>query len=264
MPELAEVEFNRRQWDPGLGQKVRRVHWGKGKRTFLGTDGSALATRLNRATYLGSAARGKQMLFRFSKGMWLGIHLGMTGRLRVDGQDLQPGRHDHLVLFLARCSLVFVDPRQFGRVRFHAGRAAPDWWQRLPPPVTGRQFTLSTVKAFLQRHGRLPIKAALLLQEGFPGIGNWMADEILWRTGIHPRTRAGRLAPRELAALWRMVRWVSRRALATVGADYSNLPRGWLFHERWSVQGKCPRHRQQLERAQIGGRTTAWCPRCQR
>jgi len=263
MPELAEVEFNRKQWDPALGERVLRVHLRADKRIFLGTDGPALAAGLGKAVYLASEARGKQMLFRFSKGTWLAIHLGMTGRLRVEGRDYRPGRHDHLVLFLARRSLVFGDPRQFGRVRFHTGRAVPDWWKRLPPPVTGPHFTLAGMTAFLQRHRRLPIKAALLLQEGFPGIGNWMADEILWRTGLHPRNPAGRLRPRELGALWRAVRWVSRLALATVGADYTDLPRGWLFHERWSADGKCPRHRQPLERDQIGGRTTAWCARCQ-
>ncbi len=263
MPELAEVEFNRKQWDAGLGQRVLRVHLDTGKRVFLGTDSPALISALRRAMYLHSEARGKQMLFRFSKGAWLGIHLGMTGQLRVDTLDYRPGRHDHLVLFLARRSLVFVDPRQFGRVRFHSGRAAPDWWAGLPPAVNGPHFTVSRMNAFLRRHGRLPIKTALLQQAMFPGIGNWMADEILWRIGMHPRAAAGRLSPRELDKLWRAVRWVSRRALATVGADYSGLPRGWLFHERWSSQGECPRHRRRLKREPVGGRTTAWCPLCQ-
>jgi formamidopyrimidine-DNA glycosylase len=213
---------------------------------------------------LGSEASGKQMLFRFSGGGWLGLHLGMSGRLRVEKAGFVPARHDHLVLAQARRSLVFCDPRQFGRVRFHHSRQAPGWWERLPPPVTGPHFTLARMASFLDRHGRLAIKGALLLQESFPGIGNWMADEILWRCGLDPRTRAGRLRGPDLRELWRQVRWVSRRALAWVGKDYSDLPPGWLFHQRWSPRGVCPIHGAKLNRAGVGGRTTAWCGQCQR
>jgi formamidopyrimidine-DNA glycosylase len=264
MPELAEVEFNRKQWDAGLGAKVLRIHLHERARVFLGTDTSALRAALGGALLQGSEAHGKRMLFHFSRGGWLGVHLGMTGRLRAHTPAYQPARHDHLVLFQARRALVFADPRQFGRVQFQAGQQAPGWWQELPPTVTGPGFTREAVTAFLNRHARLPIKGALLLQTGFPGIGNWMADEILWRIGVSPRRPAGQLSPAQRDRLWRTVRWVSQRALATVGVDYSNLPRGWLFHERWSGKGECPRHRQALKRESIGGRTTAWCARCQK
>jgi formamidopyrimidine-DNA glycosylase len=264
MPELAEVEYNRKEWDAGLGEKVLRVELHDGKRIFRGTDAWALQTRLAGAVYLGSEASGKQMLFRFSKGGWLGLHLGMTGQLRVEKKGFVPARHDHLVLAQARRSLVFSDPRQFGRVRFHHGPAVPGWWEGLPSPVTGPEFTFARMSSFLGRHERLAVKGALLLQEGFAGIGNWMADEILWRCRLDPRTPTGRLRGRDLRELWCKVRWVSRRALALVGKDYSELPPGWLFHERWSPQGLCPIHRAGLKRALVGGRTTAWCSRCQR
>ena len=188
----------------------------------------------------------------------------MTGHLRADGAEFKPARHDHLVLVQNRRTLVFSDPRQFGRVRFHRGRQAPEWWRQLPPPVTSAEFTASRMSTFLRRHGRLAIKAVLLLQEGFPGLGNWMADEILWRSRIHPRTPAGAIVGRSLRRLWRAVRWVSRRALAIIGPDNSDLPRGWLCNERWSASGVCPIHRIRLDRAVVGGRTTAWCARCQK
>ena len=263
MPELAEVEVNRKQWDPGLGGRILRAHVSPGKRVFHGIKPSVLQARLRGKVYRSSEARGKQMLFRFSDRAWLGLHLGLTGRLKVEAASYHPGKHDHLVLFQAGRSLVFTDPRQFGRVRFHSGLERPDWWASLAPAILGPGFTTARMQAFLQRHARLPIKAALLLQAGFPGIGNWMADEVLWRASIDPRTPTGQLGQRRLDRLWLRVRWVSRRALATVGEDYSGLPRGWLFHERWSAKGKCPRHRQDLARGQIGGRTTAWCARCQ-
>ena len=120
------------------------------------------------------------------------------------------------------------------------------------------------MREFVRRHARAPIKAVLLLQKGFPGIGNWMADEILWRARVAPRTRAGKLREEKLDAVWRATRFVARAALKTIGRDYSDPPKDWLLHVRWREGGKCPRDRSPLRRARIGGRTTVWCPLCQR
>src|SRR5467141_1169556 len=84
MPELAEVEFYRRQWDCGLGQKIVRVQLHPQKRVFRGSTPRALARELACRRFLRSFAWGKQMLFEFSSGNWIGIHLGMTGKLRVE------------------------------------------------------------------------------------------------------------------------------------------------------------------------------------
>lgn len=263
MPELAEVEFYRKQWNPGLGEKIRAVSLHSGKRIFRGSDTRALEKSLSGATLQTSEAHGKQMLFRFSKHLWLGVHLGMTGTLRVEKSGFQPGKHDHLVLHQRSRALVFNDPRQFGRLRFHRGADAPEWWAKLPPSLTSDSFTAIAMKEFLQRHRQLPLKAALLHQAGFPGIGNWMADEILWRTGLHPRTRAGEISDEKSRELWRVVRFVCREACKIIGHDFSDPPRGWFFHERWTAKGRCPRDGAVLARATIGGRTTAWCPKCQ-
>lgn len=263
MPELAEVEYYRKQWNPGVGRRVSRVHVHAGKRVFRGTDVQALARFLERKELMGSESHGKRMLFRFSGGGWLGVHLGMTGALKVAEAAHQPGRHDHLVLFQARQALVFCDPRQFGQIEFAMGKEAPEWWRDLPPSPASTGFTKAVVEHFLERHAGLPIKAALLLQEGFPGVGNWMADEILWRAGLHPARRVASLDAAERGAVWSHTRAVSRKALETIGVDWSDPPRNWFFHERWGRQGLCPKHRQPLQRETIGGRTTAWCSLCQ-
>jgi formamidopyrimidine-DNA glycosylase len=116
----------------------------------------------------------------------------------------------------------------------------------------------------LDRHRKAPIKAVLLMQRGFPGIGNWMADEILWRAKVLPSKRAGKLNTRERVKIFRAAKFVVRRSLETLGRHFSDPPRTWLIHQRWENSGVCPRHRTPLRRATIGGRTTAWCPRCQR
>ncbi len=212
---------------------------------------------------LGSEAHGKQMLFRFSNEIWLSLHLGMTGELRVEPAVFKAGKHDHLVLYQKTRALVFSDARQFGRARFHLGTTAPKWWLDLPASLNSPQFTLAVMARFLQAHRRLALKAALLLQSGFPGVGNWMADEILWRAGLEPRLPSGQITKVELANLWRTIRFVCRAALKSAGRGYSALPASWLFHQRWSRQGRCPRDGRSLDRETIGGRTTAWCRACQ-
>ena len=264
MPELAEVDYYRKQWDGGLRRKIERVALHAEKRLFRGADLERLAERMPGAMLLGSEALAKQMLFRFSRGLWLGVHLGMTGTLRVEPARFTPEKHDHLVLFQRRQALVFRDPRQFGRIRFHEGKEPPPWWTELPLALTSPEFTADLVRAFFRRRARLAVKAALLQQERFPGIGNWMADEILWRAKVDPRQRCGELTPRRTERVWNETREVCTAALATVGVDFSDPPKGWFYHARWTGAGRCPRCRGALQTATIGGRTTRWCGRCQR
>ncbi|HSU85476.1 MAG TPA: DNA-formamidopyrimidine glycosylase family protein [Chthoniobacterales bacterium] len=264
MPELAEVEYFRKRWDAGLGEKIVAVRLHGEKRIFRGADVRAIRRRLVRQTLVRSTARGKQMLFEFSGANWLGIHLGMSGNLRIEPAGFIPGKHDHLLLEQKSRTLVFRDPRQFGRVRFHHGKDKPAWWQTSGPEIHSPEFSQNVMREFVRHHQRAPIKAVLLLQNGFPGVGNWMADEILWRARIAPRTRAGKLSAAKLAAIWRSTRFVARASLITIGQNFSDPPKTWLLHERWKPGGKCPRHGTNLRRATIGGRTTAWCARCQK
>jgi formamidopyrimidine-DNA glycosylase len=263
MPELAEVEYYRKQWDVGLGQRVARVDVHAKTRVFRGTEVKSMVRELPALRYRESWARGKRMLFRFGSEAWVALHLGMTGKLRTVPLPFRASKHDHLAITLERIALVFTDARQFGRVQFHFGPSAPDWWTQIPPAPMDRAFSEVWVRDFLARHRKLPIKAALLLQTGFPGIGNWMADEVLWQSGLAPTRRAGELSAAEVRTLWKTTRAICRTAIKTIGRDFSDPPKDWLFHERWGRGGVCPRHKRPLKSATIGGRTTVWCARCQ-
>ncbi len=264
MPELAEVEHSRRQWDPGLGQSVLEVLIARPEiRVFRDTDTTSLRQLLPGQRLLDSQARGKQMLFHFSGDLWLGIHLGMSGELRrEEGPEEAPRKHDHLILRQTGRALIFEDKRHFGRVRLHQGTEAPAWWDSLAPSVLSNEFTYEGTSAFLQRRRRTPIKAVLLMQEHFPGVGNWMADEILWRAGVHPSALAGSLDEAQTRQVWDQVRWVSRTAVRIISDDWT-YPPDWLFTHRWEAGGQCPRCHTALDRATVGGRTTCWCPQCQ-
>jgi formamidopyrimidine-DNA glycosylase len=102
------------------------------------------------------------------------------------------------------------------------------------------------------------------MQSGFAGIGNWMADEILWRARIAPLKFAGALSAPERTRLFCETQFVASESLRIIGPAFDDLPRDWLIHQKWKRDGVCPRHRTPLHKKMIGGRTTAWCPRCQK
>ena len=288
MPELAEVEFFRKRWSAGHGAKVLAVRLHAGKKVFRDSSPARLKRKLTGARLIASETAAKQMLFHFSGGGldraesrilsraesrgWLGIHLGMSGALRVEPPDYVATKHDHFILVQQKRQLVFNDPRMFGGVRFHAGRTPPAWWTRIAPAILSGKFTVEAVTLFLRRRGRAPIKAVLLMQERFPGIGNWMADEVLWRAAIHPKQPAGSLTPAEVRRLHRECRNVCRLALATIAGQgrhgpphlNAHIPRSWLFWHRWEDGGRCPRTGKPLRREEVGGRTTCWSPARQR
>ena len=215
MPELAEVEYFRRRWDDGIGERVVRVELHREKRIFRGSDPDLIKKTLRGQKLLGSETRGKQIAFRFSKGAWLGIHLGMSGKLRVEAAHFAPDKHDHLSLFQKSRALIFSDPANV-RTR------SPSRWKR---------------------------NAALV---------------VLWQARLHPRVAAGALDNAAARELWRVMRSVCRVALKTIGVDWSDPPAGWLIHQRWKGNGRCPRDAIRLKHATVGGRTTAWCSRCQK
>jgi formamidopyrimidine-DNA glycosylase len=192
----------------------------------------------------------------------------MTGELRVEPPDYTQAKHDHFILVQKERQLVFNDPRMFGRVQFSTGPKPPEWWTKIAPAILSPTFTTALVATFLKRRGRAPIKAVLLMQERFPGIGNWMADEILWRAAIHPKRLAGALTPTEVRKLHGECRRVCRLALDTIAGKGPNLPpdlnahipKSWLFWHRWENGGLCPRTKKPLIREDVGGRTTCWSP----
>lgn len=272
MPELAEVEFYRKQWDPGLGQTIGRVHFHPKARVFRDIKALAIRRELQGRRFVASFTHGKNLLFQFSDGRWLGGHLGMTGKLHTGPADYRPEKHDHLVLFGESAALIFTDPRMFGRIhldRSPEDETFPEWWQALPPEILSKEFTKEFVADYLARHPKTPIKTLLLNQDAFPGIGNWMADEICWRVEIHPATPSGKLVeggpPCPPKLLWKTLRLLCRQAYRVIGDGWKTPPNSWLFNHRWHDGGRCPRKGcgADLMRAELRGRRTCWCPRCQ-
>ncbi len=281
MPELAEVELSRRVWAVAEGQSLEGIAGHAATRIYRDFSLASLKRALRGAVLLGSRAHGKRMFFKFNTGgndgaQWLELHLGMAGRLTRSEPGADRHKHDHFVLVTPEWQLAFNDYRQFGRLFLHPEGVDPV--ADLPVEVLAAEFTLGYVKAIQQRRAQRALKAVLLDQALFPGVGNWMADEICWRMGQDPAVPLGRV---DAAQVRRVSRMVCRGALKHVadgnagqyatdeGFSPGNYvkrtpPAGWLFRHRWKAGGRCPTCGTVLERGVVASRTTAWCPSCQK
>ncbi len=202
------------------------------------------------------------------------VHLGMTGHLEVCDPDAPARPHTHLRALLDDGrELRFADPRRFGRVilgdpvALRAARLIP----ALGVEPLGEEFTPARLDAVL-RHTTRTVKAALLDQRGVAGLGNIYVDEICHRAGVRPTRRCPRLTRAERAALHAAVVAVLEIAIRNRGStidDYRDLwnARG-SNQEELRVYGRggmpCVRCGTVLRRTVIAGRTTTYCPACQR
>jgi formamidopyrimidine-DNA glycosylase len=151
------------------------------------------------------------------------------------------------------------DARRFGRIRL---QHEPENEEPLTAlgldPLLAPPTAAAT--AALLRGRKAPVKALLLDQRLFAGVGNWIADEVLYQAGIRPDRAAGSLRPEEVRRLRSSLVSVIRRAVA-VDADSDRFPRTWLFHVRWGKNALARTARgEQIVHATVGGRTTAWAP----
>ncbi|MGI4730154.1 MAG: bifunctional DNA-formamidopyrimidine glycosylase/DNA-(apurinic or apyrimidinic site) lyase [Janthinobacterium lividum] len=271
MPELPEVETTVRGLRPVLeGQRLalvepRRVDL---RRAFP----EDLRQRLTGATVTGLSRRAKYGLIDTDRGDTMIFHLGMSGRWRVDPGELL--LHDHLVLETgAGRRLALHDPRRFGSVDLVPTGDLGAWpaFRTLGPEPLGPDLTgAMLLAAFAGR--RAPVKALLLDQRIVAGLGNIYVCEALHLARIAPSAAAGGIAPDRLDGLAEAIRTVLLAAIEAGGStlrDYAR-PDGELgyFSRQWRVYGRegaaCPACAATVTRRAEGGRSTFWCPACQR
>lgn len=263
MPELAEVFFYAHQWRAAIGEMVHRVHTHPRKRIFRDCPAASLAGLQGR-TLREFRTHGKQMAFRFDDDLWLGLHLGMAGKLLSGPPEWVPDTHDHLILYTNRHALVFNDYRQFGKVLLGSQRGHPPQWPSLPPQPHDPLFDFRHFSALLHSAPRRSLKGRLLDQGAFPGIGNWMADEILWRARLHPAAVPAELTAPQRRTLFAKVKEVCEDALRVIGSSWGDPPPSWLFQHRWKKGGRCPVSGKPLQYETIAGRTTCFSPALQK
>jgi len=208
------------------------------------------------------------------------IHLGMTGRLLVSHPEVPRPPHTHAVLTLDdRREVRFVDPRRFGRLSIHQASGLERTTKNEQPSTSnyagpGREPLTISLDDFIAlfRNRRTPIKAALLNQSLLHGVGNIYADEVLFRAGIRPRRQAARLTRAELSRLRTALVEVLRHAIQLGGSSVSDYVdadgvRGFfqLRHKVYQRTGEpCLICATPIKRIALAGRSTHFCPTCQR
>jgi len=198
-----------------------------------------------------------------SQAEWI-VHLGMTGRMLVCRPEVEIEKHTHAIVTLASGrELRFVDPRRFGRLSVSPGFIPPGLE---PLEIEVEPFT----KLFRAR--KTPIKSALLNQKLLSGVGNIYADESLFRAGVRPRRRAASLTREDLKRLYVNLKEVLKEAIALGGssvADYVDADgeEGFfqLQHRVYGREGEpCLTCKTLIKRVVIAGRSSHYCPKCQK
>jgi formamidopyrimidine-DNA glycosylase len=269
MPELPEVETVRRSLLPIIGRRVEAVEVIEPRlRQRVAQD---FAFRLNGRTIKAIERRGKYLLFQLSGGEYLLAHLGMTGALLLQpvGTPQQP--HDHVHFRLSGgVQLTYNDPRRFGLLRAGALDELAELANVGPDPLAN-SFSLDQLAA-LARGRKRPVKNLLMDQRALGGIGNIYASEILFRAGIRPSRPARRLTRRELSAILAATRTVLRSAIRHGGSSISDYRdsegRTGYFQLRLRVYDRagqpCLRCRTPVRRTVHAGRSSFYCPKCQK
>jgi formamidopyrimidine-DNA glycosylase len=290
MPELPEVETIARGLAKRVTGDVIESVWIGQKKEPLKSSAREIARTLEHSRILGVRRMGKHIVFDLernspgprrragkapksvhsasaqgtvSKAHWI-VHLGMTGSLRICEPHAELAKHTHAILKLASGrELRFVDPRRFGRLSVSAAFEATGVE---PLEVDFDRFIA------LFRGRKTPIKSALLNQKLLRGVGNIYADESLFRAGIRPRRRASSIAREQLAKLYAALQKVLTEAIALGGSSISdyvdaNGEEGF-FQLQHRVYGRetepCLVCKTPIKRVIIAGRSSHYCPTCQK
>jgi formamidopyrimidine-DNA glycosylase len=275
MPELPEVEVSRQGLLPYLpGQRVT----GAIIRTpRLRHDIPAgLAARLTGLRIDAILRRGKYLLFDCEStlgGGWLIIHLGMSGSLRLVPPGIPAQKHDHFDLVFAHTALRLRDPRRFGTVLWHEGNGVEKHplLAKLGIEPLAEKFDGDWLHAAARKRSG-PIKPLLMDSHLVVGIGNIYAAESLFHAGISPLRAANRISRERYGRLVPAIRTTLEASIAAGGSsvrDYVHSDGGaGCFQLSCSVYDRtgepCPACGTPIRRVHQAGRSTFYCPRCQR
>jgi formamidopyrimidine-DNA glycosylase len=286
MPELPEVETVRRGLEPVLtGARLTHVRQNRADLRFPFPD--QFAPRLEGVLVEQIDRRAKYLLMHLSSGETWVTHLGMTGRFTLDGGPLGEfetdapiaGKHEHLSLYAERngyaTRIGYADARRFGFMGLMAtdSLGTHPWFSALGPEPLGNHFSGSHLsKAFKGKTQN--IKVSLLDQRTVAGLGNIYVCEALYRARISPITAAGMVSKPRLETLARVIRNVLDDAIAAGGStlrDFANAEGGQgYFQHSFDVYGREAKPcvsdgcTATIRRTIQGGRSTFWCPKCQK
>lgn len=264
MPELPEVEMTRLYVQrTSTDQPVDHVSV-PDSRVLDGITPVGLGRRLKGTRFGGARRRGKYLLVSTGRGDTCLMHFGMTGALFYrHGGNRKPRFSRVEFYFESGNCLHYTSKRVLGKVGLYQTTEEseiPDvsrlGWEPLDP-----EFTFERFHGEMEGH-RVTIHQALMNQSAIAGIGNLYSDEILFQSGIRPDRSVRDLSREELEKVFEKMKWVLRRSIE-LGADLDPYPEVFLMPHRRG-DGECPRGNGKLARETIGGRSSYFCPVCQK
>lgn len=273
MPELPEVETVRRVLEPQLsGRRVIKAAAARPE-VIARPEFTEFCRSVESSAIRGMGRRGKFLLFYLDSGATMILHLRMTGQLICVPADFPLKRHTHVTFSLDNgMELRFIDTRRFGRL-WLARPGEEDEFSgiaRLGPEPFGDEFNAALLERKLGCRS-IAVKQGLLDQSVVAGIGNIYADETLFEAKICPRTPANQIGRGKWAKLAAAARRVLERAIAgnaVTPEEYLAYDGGEYKHNDFFVYGReggaCRVCGTVIERGRIGGRSSFYCPRCQK
>lgn len=266
MPELPDVELYRRYFEAhATGREVAAVSV-PDTRILDGTTPQALGRRAVGRRFDGTRRRGKHLLARLDDDGWIAFHFGMSGTLEWFEEPAGEPAHTCVLFDFADGShLAIVSVRMLGRVGVADDAEAFFEDRHLGPDALDPEFGRAAFcKALAGRKGT--IKSALTDQSLIAGIGNIYSDEILFQARLHPRATPAALGDPALAELYDSMREVLQTAVECgAGSEQflDRLPKDYLLPHR-AVGERCPRCGGKIAHATIAGRSSYFCPNCQK
>jgi len=283
MPELPEVETVRRGLAPVTeGAVITRAETHRPDLRWPFPE--RMAERLTGARVLRMNRRSKYLLAELDTGETLIIHLGMSGRILIEGQTparfyskMNPlGKHDHVSLEMDNGTrIVMNDPRRFGAMDLCPtdGLARHRFLAHLGPEPLSNSFDEAYLAGAL-RNRNTPIKSALLDQRVVAGLGNIYVCEALWRAHISPIRKAGRVSEKRVAPLVPAIRSVLTEAITAGGSslkdfrqtdgDLGYFQHNFAVYDREAQDCANPDCTGKIRRIVQSGRSTFYCATCQR
>ena len=272
MPELPEVETVRRGLEKLiLGKKISNIEIRYPK--MIKTDLNQFQKELPGQVIQSMGRRGKYLLFNLRDKVLIS-HLRMEGKYFYYPDEIPERKHAHiLVHFEDGTTLVYEDVRKFGTMELLAPELLDSYFisKKLGPEPTDQDFDLGRFKLALKK-SKKPIKSHLLDQTLVAGLGNIYVDEVLWRAKVHPSRHSNSLTAKEARKVHDETIKVLGQAVEKGGStirSYTNAfgEDGTMqeFHQVYDKAGQaCSRCGSIIEKIQLGGRGTHFCPKCQR
>lgn len=274
MPELPEVETIRRSLEEKIKGKTLVGVEVSLEKMFKGTVSEDPKDGISGRKIKSLERRGKYLIIHLTGGMAMVIHLRMTGQLMYCSPEIEKAKHTHVIFHLDdKCELRFTDQRQFGKVQLVPEKELDSisGLKSLGVEPFSSEFSREWFKKEL-RNKRTKIKPLLLDQTFVAGIGNIYADEALFRAKINPERVAATLSPREASKLFMTIREVLEEGINNKGTSIKDYIDGegqqGNNQNNLRVYGRdgqpCMKCGKTIEKKSIGGRSSHFCPKCQK